>query len=194
MQARSSKMYQGTCSHPQAASKAIAYALFASCFCPTGAFSTAGMMSDLSVPLPAPVVSAAYSLQEAVNGSMAINDLVGTYYTDCVVKVNSLRAQINLPALQRRSTDESCTDGNAKYDKAHGAHTHFKSGSHCGGNGECECPGWPSGSVTKCMDQMWAEGPPKHGGYNHYSISASSGPQPLPWVLTFAISPTLCSP
>mmetsp|Transcript_27410 Transcript_27410/g.45691 ORF Transcript_27410/g.45691 Transcript_27410/m.45691 type:complete len:168 (-) Transcript_27410:630-1133(-) len=133
-------------------------AFITNCICLTIASSV-----EETYQLPAPVVSASYAdVDVAVNAS--------GYYTDCVDKVNALRKTKGLHALTRRTSDEKCVDGNAQYDNSHGAHAHFTSGSHCGGNGECECPGWPSGSVTKCMDQMWAEGPPPKGGYNHYSI------------------------
>ena len=44
---------------------------------------------------------------------------LGTYVTDCVTHVNALRKTKGLSALARRTSDETCTNGNAKYDFAH---------------------------------------------------------------------------
>jgi hypothetical protein len=112
--------------------------------------------------------------------SVPFNDTtLGTYVTDCVTHVNALRKTKGLSALARRTSDETCTNGNAKYDFAHPSppHAAYAGGSYCGGmSGECECPQWPTtyGGIVKCMNQMWAEGPPPAGGFNHYSIMTNA--------------------
>jgi hypothetical protein len=73
------------------------------------------------------------------------------------------------PALQEYTADESCVDGQAQADyQANTAHSAF---GMCKERAQDECPGWPgppSSIMTKCLAQMWAEGPPPSGQDNHW--------------------------
>lgn len=85
---------------------------------------------------------------------------------DCVDYINQFRASKGLPALQRKYDAESCVDQQADYDFLHPNPAHAAFGK-CQENAQCECPKWPNNMyVTKCIDQMIAEGP--MGG--HYRI------------------------
>ncbi len=93
----------------------------------------------------------------------------------CVDTINDYRATLGLPAYERWSGAESCTDDQAESDA--------KTGTAHGAFGACEewaqneCPGWPSSdpeaSLLGCLEQMWAEGPGEdfsaHGHYLNMS-------------------------
>jgi hypothetical protein len=86
----------------------------------------------------------------------------------CVDRINAFRATEGLPALQRWTDAETCSDGEAKSDsesgKAHGAF------GTCGEWAQDECPGWPSAqsTVTSCLQSMWNEKDIPGGQQGHY--------------------------
>ena len=81
----------------------------------------------------------------------------------CVSEINRLRATKSLPAFSRWSSVEMCVDQQANHDESvNTPHDAFNTGNpSCGsgnGDGQNECPGWPTGSIVMCLDQMWDEG------------------------------------
>jgi hypothetical protein len=107
----------------------------------------------------------------------------------CVDTINMYRAKIGVaPVARANAAQEACSDRGAKYDgdmnvghaSTHvpGAGPNGSAGPLCGSVGllgvQDACPGWPVGSgwgayatvgaaLTKCLDQMWAEGEPPGG-------------------------------
>ncbi len=107
----------------------------------------------------------------------------GDPHQDCVNRINQFRCECqHLPPLMRWTAGEACADMMAAYDGARPGmfHAGFIAGICNGGNGENECPGWPSVSaeVTSCLQQMWDEGPgdfygpPEHGHYINMSSTS----------------------
>ena len=88
---------------------------------------------------------------------------------DCVSAINADRATLKLAPYTRWSAEESCAGGQAETDSESGVpHSAFGT---CGEHAQDECPGWPgppSSIMTKCLAQMWAEGPPAAGQDNHW--------------------------
>lgn len=89
----------------------------------------------------------------------------------CVQIINMYRATLNpaSPALAENTSSESCVDSQAQADATSGnAHSAF---GQCQEFAQDECPAWPgppSAIDTKCLAQMWAEGPPPPGQDNHW--------------------------
>ena len=89
----------------------------------------------------------------------------------CVQIINQDRATLMPPsaALTEDTAEESCVDEQAQADyTANTAHSAF---GHCKEEAQDECPDWggtPSEIMTKCLAQMWAEGPPTAGQDNHW--------------------------
>jgi hypothetical protein len=89
----------------------------------------------------------------------------------CVQIINQDRATLSpaSPPLTEDTAEEACVDGQAQADfTADTAHSAF---GHCHESAQDECPGWPgppSAIMTKCLAQMWAEGPPAAGQDNHW--------------------------
>ncbi len=109
----------------------------------------------------------------------------GDPHADCVARINQFRCECqHLPPLARWTEGEACADMMAQYDHDNPAMAHaaFRAGICDGGNGQNECPGWPSVSstVTGCLQQMWDEGPgdfygpPAHGHYINMSSTSFS--------------------
>jgi hypothetical protein len=107
----------------------------------------------------------------------------GDPHADCVARINQFRCECqHLPPLERWRDGEACADQMAQYDHDHPgeAHAGFRAGICEGGNGENECPGWPSVDITVsgCLQQMWDEGPgdffgpPAHGHYINMSSTS----------------------
>src|SRR5690349_6750890 len=64
----------------------------------------------------------------------------------CVDRINAFRATLDLPALERWTDAEACTDGQAKSDSQSGdAHGAF---GDCKEFAQNECPGWGSVQQT----------------------------------------------
>ena len=88
----------------------------------------------------------------------------------CVDTINQYRATVGLPAFGRWTAAETCVDGEALSDGQSGtAHGAFGT---CNENAQDECPGWTGTQqsiITRCLAQMWAEGPgtdfSTHGHY-----------------------------
>ena len=79
---------------------------------------------------------------------------------DCVDRINGFRATLGLPAFQRWTEAEACTDMQAQNDQTAGtAHANF---GECGEWAQNTCPGWSSidGIIQDCFQSMWDEGPP----------------------------------
>ena len=76
----------------------------------------------------------------------------------CVAEINKWRATENLPPLQRWSSAETCSDGEAKSDSETGtAHGAFGRRTE---NAQTECPGWPGKPeqmIAGCLKMMWEE-------------------------------------
>lgn len=73
------------------------------------------------------------------------------------------------PPLSEAMADESCVDGQAEADFT--ASTPHSAFGTCKEHAQNECPGWPGppGAImTKCLADMWAEGPPPAGQDNHW--------------------------
>jgi hypothetical protein len=98
-------------------------------------------------------------------------DSLAAARAQCVQIINQYRATLSppSPALQEYTAEESCVDGQAQADyTANTAHSAF---GMCKERAQDECPGWPgppSSIMTKCLAQMWAEGPPTPGQDNHW--------------------------
>ena len=89
----------------------------------------------------------------------------------CVQIINMDRATLTPPSppLVEDTAEEACVDGQAQADyQANTAHSAFR---NCKESAQDECPNWPgppSAIMTKCLAQMWAEGPPAQGQDNHW--------------------------
>jgi hypothetical protein len=87
---------------------------------------------------------------------------------DCVAAINDYRAQVGAAPLERWSEAEACTAGECR-DDAMSKQPHGSFGA-CSELGQNECPGWlgwrgdPAVALSKCLADMWAEGP---GGGHH---------------------------
>jgi hypothetical protein len=102
----------------------------------------------------------------------------GNYYADCVAQVNQFRACVCEPPIARWTDAEACANEEAQHDEmVDAAHAGFEA-KLCSpeGTGECECPGYPSESsiISLCLQQMFDEGPPAAGSFNHFSIMTAS--------------------
>jgi hypothetical protein len=89
----------------------------------------------------------------------------------CVQIINQYRATLSPPSppLQEATAQESCVDGQAKADYT--ANTPHSAFGVCRERAQDECPNWPgmpSAILTRCLAQMWAEGPPPPGTDNHW--------------------------
>jgi hypothetical protein len=90
----------------------------------------------------------------------------------CVQIINMDRAMLSpaSPPLVEDTAEEACVDGEAQADyEANTAHSAF--GNCNRESAQDECPNWPgppSSIMTKCLAQMWAEGPPAAGQDNHW--------------------------
>jgi hypothetical protein len=71
--------------------------------------------------------------------------------------------------LSENAAEETCADRQAQLDDA--TNTPHSAFGQCSERAQDECPDW-GGSltsvVTKCLAQMWAEGPPPAGQDNHW--------------------------
>jgi uncharacterized protein YkwD len=93
-----------------------------------------------------------------------------TLEAQCVDMINQYRAKTGLPALARRTEEESCSDSEAQSDSQSGA-AHGAFGS-CNEMAQNECPGYPSPAnqnLSGCLADMYAEGP----GGGHYENMTS---------------------
>ena len=92
----------------------------------------------------------------------------------CVDTINMYRATLGLPAYERWTDAEGCSDDEAASDgktgQAHGAF------GQCEENAQNECPGWPTPAesmIDGCLELMWNEGPgadfSAHGHYINMS-------------------------
>jgi hypothetical protein len=104
-------------------------------------------------------------------GSGDGGDALAAARAQCVQIINMDRATLNPPSppLVEDTADEACVDGQAQADyMANTAHSAF---GNCKEHAQDECPNWPgppSSIMTKCLAQMWAEGPPPMGQDNHW--------------------------
>jgi hypothetical protein len=87
----------------------------------------------------------------------------------CVDHINMYRTKIGLTALARATGTEACSDRGAMQDATSNM-AHSSAGMCPGTGGQDTCPYLPVGgtmtllsSLTQCLDQMWAEGPPPSG-------------------------------
>jgi hypothetical protein len=88
---------------------------------------------------------------------------------DCVDQINAYRATVSLPPLERWTSAEECSDGEADSDSETGA-AHGAFGT-CGVSAQNECPGWGSveSITTGCLAMMWAGGPGEpYSEHGHY--------------------------
>jgi hypothetical protein len=98
-------------------------------------------------------------------------DALAAARAQCVQIINMDRATLSpaSPPLVEDTAEEACVDGQAQADyKANTAHSAF---GKCKESAQDECPNWPgppSTIMTKCLAQMWAEGPPAQGQDNHW--------------------------
>jgi hypothetical protein len=99
------------------------------------------------------------------------DDAIAAARVLCVQIINQDRATLMPPsaALTENTSEESCVDQQAQADyTANTAHSAF---GNCKEQAQDECPDWggtPSEIMTKCLAQMWAEGPPAKGQDNHW--------------------------
>jgi hypothetical protein len=92
----------------------------------------------------------------------------GDLFADCVARVNQFRACACLPPLARWTSGEACADECATYDQENqsmGPYAGFANGICAAGNGQNECPNWPSYDqvISGCLQNMFNEGPPPAG-------------------------------
>jgi hypothetical protein len=98
-------------------------------------------------------------------------DALAAARAQCVQIINADRATLSpaSPPLTEDTAEEACVDGQAMADfTANTAHSAF---GKCKESAQDECPNWPgppSAIMTKCLAQMWAEGPPAAGQDNHW--------------------------
>lgn len=93
----------------------------------------------------------------------------------CVDTINMYRGMLGLPAYERWTDAEGCSDDEAASDGQTGA-AHGAFGM-CGESAQNECPGWSSPveeSLPDCLAQMWAEGPGDDFGQHGHYINMSS--------------------
>jgi hypothetical protein len=89
----------------------------------------------------------------------------------CVTTINNFRKTKGLPALERWTAAEGCSDGQSKDDGA--SNTGHGSFGRCGEWAQNECPGWPGPPdemIPECLKAMWDQGP----GEGHYDTMAST--------------------
>ena len=88
----------------------------------------------------------------------------GDLHQDCVNRINQFRTECAcLTPLERWTEGEPCADQMAQYDSERDeAHAGFQDEICDGGFGQNECPGYGSNEqvVSRCLQQMWDEGPP----------------------------------
>lgn len=93
----------------------------------------------------------------------------------CVDTINMYRATLGLPAYERWTDAEDCSDAEAFSDGQTGvAHGAF---GMCEEFAQNECPGYPSPaeeSLPGCLAQMWAEGPGEDFNMHGHYINMSS--------------------
>jgi hypothetical protein len=89
----------------------------------------------------------------------------------CWSTINEYRKGQGLPAYERWTDAETCSDGEAKSDaetnKPHGAFP------RCGEMAQNECPGTPGDpekALPACLKMMWDEGP---GGGHHDAMAST---------------------
>lgn len=128
--------------------------------------------ADAGPAVPAPTTDASVKDASSVEaGGSDAGNSVAAARAQCVQIINQYRATLSppSPALQEDTGEESCVDGQAQADyQANTAHSAF---GMCKERAQDECPGWagpPSSIMTKCLAQMWAEGPPAAGQDNHW--------------------------
>jgi hypothetical protein len=105
----------------------------------------------------------------------------GDDHADCLARINQLRWDCQcLPPIARWGDGEACADGNAEYDSVNGVHASFyEQACGTGARAQNECPSRPSTHdvITRCLQQMWDEGP-EDGDPNtvngHYESMAST--------------------
>ncbi len=105
-------------------------------------------------------------------GGADASDALAAARAQCVQIINMDRATLTpaSPPLTEDTAEEACVDGEAQADyTANTAHSAF--GNCSRESAQDECPNWPgppSTIMTKCLAQMWAEGPPAKGQDNHW--------------------------
>jgi len=91
---------------------------------------------------------------------------------ECLSAINKYRGMKGLSHLKLCSAErQTLADRMVQYDgDRHAAHSYFKNccGVGKGGTGQCEAGRF--GSAARAVEAYWNEGPPKKGGFNHYSI------------------------
>jgi hypothetical protein len=116
--------------------------------------------------------AAAHDAAAVEAGSGDGGDALAAARAQCVQIINMDRATLSpaSPALVEDTAEEACVDGEAQADyEANTAHSAF--GNCNRESAQDECPNWPgppSAIMTKCLAQMWAEGPPAAGQDNHW--------------------------
>jgi len=132
---------------------------------PTGSSATTTTASPSSGPTGEPT--------SATTGDP--NDPYGQARQLCVDTINMYRATLGLPAYQRWTDAEGCSDDEAAADGQSGTpHGAF---GQCGEFAQNECPGWPSPaeeSLPDCLASMWAEGPGEDFNMHGHYINMSS--------------------
>jgi hypothetical protein len=92
----------------------------------------------------------------------------------CVQTINDYRATLGLAPYAPWDEIDACVDGEARSDSISGTpHSAFGT---CAEHAQNECPDWPMAPgtmITRCLKDMWAEGPgddfEKHGHYINMS-------------------------
>jgi len=91
---------------------------------------------------------------------------------ECLNAINMYRGKKGLPSIKLCSAErQTLADRMIQYDgDKNSAHAYFKNcgGLGKGGTGQCEAGRF--GSAAGAVKAYWNEGPPKKGGFNHYSI------------------------
>lgn len=91
---------------------------------------------------------------------------------ECLNAINMYRGKKGLSSIKLCSAErQTLADRMVQYDgDRHSAHAFYKNcgGTGKGGTGQCEAGRF--GSAARAVEAYWNEGPPKKGGFNHYSI------------------------
>lgn len=93
----------------------------------------------------------------------------------CLDAINKYRSMKGLSSIALCNAErQTLVDRQVQYDgDRHAAHEYWKKcGSPKGSRGQCEAGRF--GSAARAVEAYWNEGPPKKGGFNHYSIMMST--------------------
>lgn len=92
------------------------------------------------------------------------------YQEQCLQEINRIRSKMGKRPLKSGNSEQldcaqRCAETNSAANRPHSL--------LCPGAGQVECPRFQTisqGGMKQCVDAYFQEGPPRGGGYNHYSL------------------------